>query len=139
VTNLSNGNSYTYDLNGNMTGRHIADPATDYTLTYDAENRLVGVSGSITATFTYDADGNRVKTVIGGTTTFYFGNYYEVSGSTVTKYYYASGQRIAMRRDGTLSYLFSDHLGSTTVTASTGGAITGELRYTAWEQVTSGI
>jgi hypothetical protein len=42
VTNLTNGNSYTYDLNGNMTGRHIANPATDYTLTYDAENRLVG-------------------------------------------------------------------------------------------------
>jgi RHS repeat-associated protein len=125
-----------------MTGRHIANPATDYTLTYDAENRLVGVSGSITATFTYDADGNRVKTVIGSTTTFYFGNYYEVSGGTVTKYYYAGGQRVAMRvNNGSPSYLFTDHLGSTTVTANTSGIITGELRYTAWGETryTSGV
>ena len=40
------------------------------------------------ATFTYD--GKRVKSVFNGTTTTYFvGNHYEVTGSTIIKYYYA--------------------------------------------------
>jgi len=31
-----------------------------YTLTYNAENRLVAVSGAATASFSYDADGKQV-------------------------------------------------------------------------------
>jgi hypothetical protein len=46
---------------------------------------------------------------------------FEISGTqlaphrlvTTRKYYYAGGQRIALRESGTLSFLFSDHLGST--------------------------
>jgi hypothetical protein len=48
------------------------------------------------ATFVYDGDGKRVKSIFNGTTTTYFvGNHYEVTGSTITKYYYAGSQRIA--------------------------------------------
>jgi hypothetical protein len=51
------------------------------------------------------------------------GNHYEVTGSIVTKYYgvypepgrRAGGTRIAMRKDGTLNYILSDHLGSTSL------------------------
>ena len=65
---------------------------------YDAENRLVSVSGpSLAASFVYDGDGNRVKSTINNVTTYFVGNYYEVTGSTVTKYYYIGGQRVAMR------------------------------------------
>ena len=120
-----------------MITRHIVgSPNQDYSLTYDAENRLVSVSGSASATFTYDADGSRVETVVNGATTFYIGNYYEIAitafGAIPTKYYYTGGQRVAMRQNGVLSYLFSDNLGSTTVTADTSGTNTGELRYSAW-------
>ena len=44
---------------------------------------------------TYDGDGNRVKSVLNGMTTYYAGNHFEWTGSTSTmvKYYYAGGQR----------------------------------------------
>ena len=48
--------SYSYDANGNMTGRTVG--GSSYTLSYDRGNRLIGVSGpSTSAIFLYDADG----------------------------------------------------------------------------------
>lgn len=70
----SGGNDYTYDANGNMITREAG--TQNYTLTYNAEGRLTGVSGSLSATFTYDGDGQRVKQVIGGVTTYFVGNYF---------------------------------------------------------------
>jgi hypothetical protein len=59
VASLSNGNTYGYDDNGNMTSRHVLDGLTfkDYTLNYDAENRLVSVTGAATASFSYRCNG----------------------------------------------------------------------------------
>jgi RHS repeat-associated protein len=48
------------------------------------------------------------------------------------KYYYAGGARVAMRTGSTLSFLLTDHLGSTAITASSSGAKSAELRYKAW-------
>ena len=85
------------------------------------------------ATFVYDGDGKRVKSVFNGTTTTYFvGNHYEVTGSTTIKYYYAGSQRIAMRTNGTLNYLLGDHLGSTSLIIDSAGNKTNEQRYKAW-------
>ena len=99
VTLLSNGDSFLYDANGNMRKRTVG--GSTYNLTHDGENRLVGVTGAVTANFKYDGDGNRVQGTLGGVTTTYIGNYYEWSGSGSTQYYYGSGsQRIAMRRSG---------------------------------------
>jgi RHS repeat-associated protein len=58
--------------------------------------------------------------------------HYEVTGSTVTKYYYAGAQRIAMRTNSTLNYLLGDHLGSTSLTTDANGQVISELRYKAW-------
>jgi len=104
------------------------------TYTYDAENRMTAVSGAAAATFVYDGDGNRVKGVVGGVTTTYIGNYFEWSGSTSTmkKYYYAGGTRLAERKGTTLYWLLSDHLGSTSITATSSGSKTAEVRYKAW-------
>src|SRR5687767_14216265 len=85
------------------------------------------------ATFVYDGDGKRVKSTFNGTTTTYFvGAHYEVTGSTITKYYFAGSQRIAMRTNGTLNFLLGDHLGSTSLTANASGQIVSQLRYKAW-------
>jgi len=73
-----------------------------------------------------------VKATVNGTTTVYIGNYYEQTGSTIRKYYYANGQRVAMRENSTVYYLLSDHLGSTALTVSSGGVKVAELRYKAW-------
>jgi len=123
---------YCYDANGNMTQK-IDGSTTSYT--YDAENRMTAVSGAATATFVYDGDGNRVKGVVSGVTTTYIGNYFEWSGSTGTmkKYYYAGGTRVAERvGSSSLYWLLSDHLGSTSITATSSGSIVGELRYKPW-------
>ena len=137
VTHLNGVQKYWYDANGNMVSRIVGGQT--YTLWYDPENRLVGVSGAATATFTYDGDGKRVKATVGGTTTVYIGNYTEWTGSasTMVKYIYAGGQPVAMRVGaGTTRYfLLSDHLGSTTVTANSSGAFYSELRYKAWGEI----
>ncbi|MBI4790951.1 MAG: hypothetical protein HY782_28305, partial [Chloroflexi bacterium] len=49
--------------------------------------------------------------------TYYVGNWYEVTNGAVTKYYYFGGQRVAMRTSAGVTYLHSDHLGSTSVTS----------------------
>ena len=58
---------------------------------------------NVLMSLSYDADGARVKSVAGGTTTVYVGNHYEKNVSTgeVTKYYYLGGQRVAMRQSQT--------------------------------------
>ncbi len=49
------------------------------------------------------------------------------------KYYYAGGQRVAMRvGSNALSYLLGDHLGSTAKTYNTATGATTELRYYPW-------
>ena len=106
-----------------------------YTLTYDAENHLTGVSGAASANFVYDGDGKRVKATFGDSTIAYVEDYFEWKGSTSTmvKYYYANGQRIAMRVGSTTRYyLLTDHLGSTAITANSSGTRVAELRYYAY-------
>lgn len=43
------------------------------------------------------------------------------SSAEISKYYYFNGQRVAMNKNGTLTYLHSDHLGSTVVESDTAG------------------
>ena len=114
-------------------------------LTYDAENRLTAMSGGVTASYTYDGDGNRVKAVIGSSTTVYVGAIYEQTTSggstTIAKFYQAGGQRIALRVNGAVRWLATDHpsagdlqsplragLGSTAVTLHSSGNCTTEPR-----------
>jgi RHS repeat-associated protein len=79
--------------------------------------------------FVYDGDGARVKGTVNGVTTIYLGNHYEVSGGVQRKYYYAGGQRVAMRENTNAPlWLFNDHLGSTGYTVN-GTTTTGGLRY----------
>jgi RHS repeat-associated protein len=60
-----NNGTLTYDQNGNLTN--------DGTNTYqwDARNRLIGISGGVTASFAYDALGRRISKTVNGTTTGY--------------------------------------------------------------------
>jgi RHS repeat-associated protein len=109
-----------------------------YDLTYTPENKVETVTNQATGevtTFTYDGDGNRVKKVDPSGTTTYVGGYYEVQGSTVTKYYYAGTQRVAMRQGGAVTYLHGDHLGSTSlVTNDAGGFVARVLYYPYGEE-----
>jgi len=87
-------------------------------------------------TYAYDGDGNLVKSVVGDVVTYYIGKHYEkkVQGSQQNerKYYFAGSNRIAMRENGTLTWLLSDHLGSTSVTADESGNMLSSMRYSAF-------
>ncbi len=139
VTSLSNGNSYGYDANGNMTSRTVSGQS--YTLGYDAENRMTSVSGALSASFVYNGDGMRVKSTVAGVTTAFIGNYYEWRGSAAAsvKYYYAGSQRIAMRTGSEApKYLLGDHLGSTSVTVNADGSGLQTQGYYPWGETRFG-
>jgi hypothetical protein len=117
-----------------MTTRIVG--GSTFTLAYDHENRLVGVSGAAAASFVYDGDGQRVKGTVNGATTAYIGDHFEWTGSTATmkSFYSAAGVRVAVRvgagsGETGLSWLFGDHLGSTAITAAPDGVEAGELRF----------
>ncbi|MCL4507182.1 MAG: RHS repeat-associated core domain-containing protein [Chloroflexi bacterium] len=85
VRSLSDGSSFQYDSNGNMTQRVelSGTQLITYTQDWDVSNRLVvitnTVSGQVTQYF-YDADGQRVKRVTPQGTTWYVSADYEVTG-----------------------------------------------------------
>ena len=103
-----------------------------YTLTYDAENRLVAVSGAAAANFVYDADGKQVIGTVNGVTTYYVGNHYEVMGGVATRYYFAGATRLAVRTGGTRVLPVGDHIGSTSVTTDANGGYSAEALYKAF-------
>ena len=63
------------------------------------------------------------------------GTYYEVTGSAITKYYYAGTSRVAMRTSSGVRYIFGDHLGSTSITADGSGSNSVRQVYKAWGEV----
>jgi hypothetical protein len=87
------------------------------------------VTGAARTNFYFDADGKQVKSIVGGVTTYYVGQHYEKKGATVTKYYFAGAARLAVRTNGTLSFLLGDHLGSSSVTVNASGVKTASALY----------
>jgi RHS repeat-associated protein len=140
VTHIGSTQKYWYDDNGNQITRILG--ADTFNLIYDAENHLVEVKkNSVTISqFTYDGDGARVKSVIDGETIRFVGGYYERKGSQITKYYMAGAARVAMRKytipqSMTVEYMLGDHLGSTSITTDSNGAMISEMRYKPWGEL----
>jgi RHS repeat-associated protein len=114
---------------------------TGQALTYDALGRLLTWSDGSgnSAVYGYDGSGNRVEQVATSgsttTTTVYVGGDEEVSTSgstTTTTTYYAAGPVTAINVNGTLSYLVSDTLGSTTVALSASGSVQADQLFTPY-------
>jgi hypothetical protein len=119
---------------------------------WDAENRLARLETGNSSTgvwstlfeVTYDGDGRRVRRHSPGATysypaynTVYVRPHYEVEtiSGEVTQYYFFGGQRVVLRRNGVLYYLFTDHLGSASVSyRADGGNVVGQ-RYEPWGEV----
>ncbi len=53
----------------------------------------------------------------------------------VKKYYSVAGQRVAMRSNGVLYYLHTDHLGSTSLTTDESGSVIAEQKYLPYGEV----
>ena len=63
VTSISDGTTFSYDANGNMTDKIRSGVITHYT--YDSENRLIQVkkNGRIISEYKYDGDGGRTEKI----------------------------------------------------------------------------
>src|SRR5437764_5290869 len=128
---------YGYDAAGNMT----SDPTDGVSMTYDAENRIAAATkNGIVTTYTYDADGNRVKkTASTGTMLYWYMSTGIVaesdpSGVLKSEYVFFNGERVA-RKDfpgNTVSYYFSDHLKTASVITDSTGHIKSESDYYPW-------
>jgi len=124
VTSTSNGKSYSYDANGNMTGDTIR------TINYDYDNMPSSItSGSNTSNFVYDAAGARVKKTTAGVTTTYIGKVYECVGGSCSKYIFAGGTRVAMKNAANTYYYHQDHLGSSSIITDSSCAKVEEIYY----------
>jgi RHS repeat-associated protein len=62
----------------------------------------------------------------------------EGTSETELKYYFAGTIRIALREDEAITWLLSDHLGSTSVTVDASGNLLTSLKYTAFGELRSG-
>ncbi|RMH33047.1 MAG: hypothetical protein D6694_15790, partial [Gammaproteobacteria bacterium] len=111
-----------------------------YTLVFDYENRLTEVKQGTTvlASFVYDADGNRVKSTVGGVTTVYIAGLYEYSGGAARSYYTGPGGVVAMRSGGVVYYLLSDQLNSTARIVNSAGVIQADTYYYPYGSKRSG-
>jgi RHS repeat-associated protein len=127
-----NGQSLTYDLNGNLTN----DGANTYT--WNARNQLVSISGSVNATFQYDAAGRRSSKNVNSTATNYLYDgdniVQELSGTTPTVNLLNGGlDEFFSRSDAAGAWSpITDGLGSTLALGDSSGTIQSEYTYGAF-------
>lgn len=114
-----------YDANGNLTNDGVN------TYTWDARNRLIGISGGVTASFSYDALGRRTQKTLStqssalSTGFLYDGNDIaaEIGGGAVSASYLRSLRvdEPFVRRASTTEYFHGDAQGSTLVLTDVSG------------------
>ncbi len=117
------GATLTYDQNGNLTN----DGTNTYT--WDTRNRLVGISGGSTTSFSYDALGRRASKTTGGTTTqfLYDGNdiVAEIGGGAVGANYLRSlniDEPFIRQTNTGNEHYHTDAVGSSLVLSNSAGA-----------------
>src|SRR5262249_21122794 len=123
--------TYAYDANGSMVsgaGRNIA---------WDGDNRPAAISDAVaTSTFFYDGDGARLKKVVGGTTTIYFGDDVEETNGVMTKSITLSGfvvaQRVGFGPTSTTTWVHTDRQGSVEALTDAGGTEIQRMVYRPW-------
>jgi RHS repeat-associated protein len=94
------------------------------------------------AVYVYDGDGNLVKSIVNEVVTYYAERHYHktVDGVNVTvkKYYSIGMSQIAVRTNGELNWILTDHLSSASVIANADGTFLSEVKYTAFGEIRSG-
>jgi RHS repeat-associated protein len=126
----------THDANGNV--------ETDGTSTYtwDAANRLVGISGGIMASFVYDPMGRRLSKVAGGTTTAFVYDgltpVAELDGSGLVTAGLLTGlaldEFLSRTAEGEQRTFLADGIGSTIALTDATGALQTQYRYEPFGQ-----
>ncbi len=115
---------YSYDAAGNL----LNDGSHSYT--YDAENRLIKVDNGSTATYVYDANGQRAqKTTSSGTVSYV----YDLAGHQIAEFnssggwnrgeIYAGNRHLASYGNNTTYFIYPDWLGTERARSSVSGAL----------------
>jgi RHS repeat-associated protein len=151
----SPGYTYTYDNEGNLTGKTQTSGGTSVTTySYDYRDRLTGVTvrassgGAVTsqATYTYDPEGRRIGVDANGTQTWavYDGQNtyadYDGSGALQVRYLYGPAvDDLLARTDsgGTTAWYLTDKLGTVRDIANASGAVIDHLSYDSYGKVLS--
>jgi RHS repeat-associated protein len=147
-TNILENLLYEYDANGNKTkftrnaGQILRNDSSSpscatKTYTFDARNRLVGISGfdnqcaPLSASFSYDALGRRIEKTVNGVTTQYVYDrmdiIQEIQGGVTTNYVRTLNIDEPLTRikaDGTIRHYKSDALGSIIALTDDAGNVT---------------
>jgi RHS repeat-associated protein len=130
-----NGEAIVYDDNGNMIQKGAM------TLVWDVRDRLVGLSGSQSASFSYDAVGRRIEKTINGVTTQYLYDgldiVKEMDGTGATKAWYVRTLNIdeplaRIEADGTVRYYHADGLGSIIALTDESGVVKTQYNYSPY-------
>ncbi|MFI7603243.1 RHS repeat-associated core domain-containing protein [Actinoplanes sp. NPDC049681] len=130
--------TFTYDANGQLTG----DGASTYT--WNDRGQLAAISGSTTASFTYDAFGRRTKRTVGAASTGFLYDgadaVQELNGTTPTANIVTGVgvDETYQRTDAAgVHYPIADALGSQLAQTGTGGAVQTSYTYGPFGQTTA--
>jgi RHS repeat-associated protein len=126
----------TYDANGNLT----SDSAKTYT--WDARNRLTSLSGTVAASFQYDAFGRRVSKTVGATTQYLYDGMnpvQELSGGAPSANLLETGvDEFFTRTDANgAANALTDALGSSIALTNSSGSIVASYTYDPFGNTTS--
>ncbi len=126
---------YSYDAAGNM----LQDGVNQWTYIYDSENRVTSAGST---SYTYDADGRRVKKSSG--TNYWYGPTGAVlaetdSAGNWTNYIFFGGQRLARNVSGDIKYYVTDHLHSTGIFADKSGTVLDDNDFYPWGGAVPGV
>ncbi|MGH9397774.1 MAG: RHS repeat-associated core domain-containing protein, partial [Terriglobia bacterium] len=134
-TNQISNSGYTYDASGDLTNDGV------HSYQYDAEGRQVAVDNGLTASYVYNALGERVERDVGGSYTEYvFGKDGNPLGennrtSWVDTWVDFQGQHIAHYENNETYFIHSNQVGTAgMVTDYSGAVVQDELHY-PWGQV----
>ncbi|WP_354513377.1 MULTISPECIES: RHS repeat-associated core domain-containing protein [unclassified Luteibacter] len=120
--------SRTYDANGNTTGNAVAGQVWGYG--YNGRNRMTVVqqNGATTASYVYNASGERVVKTVGATSTRFVYDegsqlLSELGGTSARDYVAVGGVPLAIADGAFLGFIIADGLGAPRAVTSPAGAI----------------
>ena len=111
-----------------------------YTWNYDNKPSSITGTDGVTETYTYDADGARVKRTRAGVTTYYVGGSWEEDSTGLRKLSYLFGTQVIAQRDSSnaVTYFHSDNLGSISLATNSSQGVVSQQEFDPWGKVRSG-
>ncbi len=128
------GQSFEYDANGNLWKEKDGTGSVVRTYDWDARDRLIGITGNTSATFSYDALDRRIaKTISGTTRTYQYDGADIVTESGASNASYLStlsiDEPLVRQTSSGNEYYLANDLGSTVALTNEAGAVTTTYTY----------